>query len=252
MIRRPPRSTLFPYTTLFRSLSEEDRIKEEFKRKLLEKQQETKEEETVEEVKEVVEEVKKEPVVEVKETVKEEPKEETKTVSEVKTGETGKPTINVKEGELVKLNLKATDPDGDPLSYTFTKPLDDNGQWQTEYGDAGRYAVTVTVSDGKLAAEQEILVIVESINKAPELDKITDISVKEGETVILALKAKDVDNDELSYTITGWMTASTYKTDYDDAGEHTVKVCVSDGKEKDCQNVKVTVTDVNRAPVFEI
>src|SRR2546427_9512390 len=28
MIRRPPRSTLFPYTTLFRSLGEDDRVHE--------------------------------------------------------------------------------------------------------------------------------------------------------------------------------------------------------------------------------
>src|SRR3712207_8775746 len=30
MIRRPPRSTLFPYTTLFRSLMEEKEISQEF------------------------------------------------------------------------------------------------------------------------------------------------------------------------------------------------------------------------------
>src|SRR6266850_2683704 len=32
MIRRPPRSTLFPYTTLFRSLARRDRARPDFRR----------------------------------------------------------------------------------------------------------------------------------------------------------------------------------------------------------------------------
>src|SRR2546429_5780021 len=40
MIRRPPRSTLFPYTTLFRSLTVEDRLNEEVRQILVERQDE--------------------------------------------------------------------------------------------------------------------------------------------------------------------------------------------------------------------
>src|SRR3989338_9561281 len=53
----------------------------------------------------------------------------------------------VKETELVNLVPNAEDPDKDALIFTFTSPLDDNGQWQTTYGDAGEYTITVTASD---------------------------------------------------------------------------------------------------------
>jgi len=46
------------------------------------------------------------------------------------------------------------------------------------------------------------------------------------------------------------MTSEVYATTYDDAGEHYVKVTVSDGQLEISQNVKVTVSNLNRPPVF--
>src|SRR3989338_1529629 len=70
--------------------------------------------------------------------------------------------IKVQETELVDLETKAADPDKeDQLSYTFTPPLDENGKWQTNYGDAGTYNVTVTVSDGELSSSEQVLLTVE-------------------------------------------------------------------------------------------
>ena len=53
--------------------------------------------------------------------------------------------IVVQETDLVDLQPKASDPDKDSkLTFTFTSPLSDQGKWQTKYGDAGQYTVTVT------------------------------------------------------------------------------------------------------------
>src|SRR3989344_6604417 len=42
------------------------------------------------------------------------------------------PVKEYTEGDLVGFpNLKATDPDGDKITYTFTEPLDGEGKWQT-------------------------------------------------------------------------------------------------------------------------
>ena len=77
-----------------------------------------------------------------------------KTEDQVETQEEAAPedesvyTINVMEGDLVKLNLKATDPDGDPLYYTFSEPLNEEGMWQTKKGDGGVYNASVMVTDG--------------------------------------------------------------------------------------------------------
>ena len=39
--------------------------------------------------------------------------------------------VNVKENEMVKLNVAVQDPDEDPVTITYGKPLDNAGQWKT-------------------------------------------------------------------------------------------------------------------------
>jgi hypothetical protein len=254
-------------------MTPEEKAREEFKKRLLEKQSEVKTPEPVAtpEVKEVAP-VKKEPVAEVKTPepvatpevkevapvkkepvaeVKVTPKAESKTVSTPSKGANGDLTLALNEGDLVALKLKATDPDGDPLAYTFTKPLDNKGRWQTKVGDAGSYDVEVTVSDGVNTVSQTLKLVVKKLNNAPVLKKLSDVSVKEGGTVTLAVEASDADGDELTYKYSGWMSSPTYTTNYNDAGTHEVTVSVSDGKESVSQTVKVTVEDVNRAPTFD-
>ena len=54
-------------------------------------------------------------------------------------------TFEIDETEKLSLGLKTDDPDADVLIYTFTEPLDDNGEWQTTYGDAGEYNTKITL-----------------------------------------------------------------------------------------------------------
>ncbi len=160
--------------------------------------------------------------------------------------------ITVYEGELVELKVKGTDPDGDKVTYSFSQPLNDNGKWQTEEGDAGEYLVTVTASDGKTQTSKTLKIEVLSRNNPPKMDPIEDIRVKEGETISLSPNVVDPDGDEVTVEYSGWMTSATKKTGYDDAGEHTVTVTASDGETQVQQKVNIEVTDVNRAPEFEI
>ena len=194
--------------------------------------------------------------------VKDETKEDTEDVvndkesdnekTVTKTKESGVYKITVNEGELVKVRLNAKDPDGDALTYTYEKPLDSNGEWQTQMGDDGKYYTTVTVSDGKNDVDVDILIEVLSVNEDPVLKPLDDITVNEGETVKIRAKATDADGDDLTFTYSGWMTSDTKKTGYDDAGKHKVTVTVSDGNGgEDSQTITVTVNDVNRAPVIE-
>ena len=58
--------------------------------------------------------------------------------------------VNVLAGNLVKITPSATDiDDGDEelLAYTFTSPLNSNGEWQTTINDVGTYTIIVTVTD---------------------------------------------------------------------------------------------------------
>ena len=69
-------------------------------------------------------------------------------------------TFEVNETEKLSLEPEVEDPDADILTYTFTEPLDENGEWQTTYGDAGEYTATITVSDGVTEVSEEVLIIV--------------------------------------------------------------------------------------------
>jgi len=184
------------------------------------------------------------------------PEDEVPKIEEItqKTDEVPQPSgqsMTFTEGDLVKVDFKATDPDGDPLTITFSKPLNEKGEWQTKEGDAGSYPVTITVSDSKTSVTKELLVVVESKNHAPVIAAISPITVSEGETITLAPEVSDEDGDEVSISYGGFMTGSEYKTTFKDAGKYSVTISASDGKATATQNVEIAVLDVNRAPILE-
>lgn len=158
--------------------------------------------------------------------------------------------LSVVEEDLVTLDVNVADPDGDDVTVEYSVPFDEEGEWQTKIGDAGVYKVVVSASDGDLTSDSSIELLVEAKNRPPVLQKIADIYVNEGEIVEIKTIAIDPEGEKLTITYSGWMTSNTYTTDYDDQGTHIVTVTVSDGIHSDSQDVKVIVSDVNRAPVF--
>ena len=159
-------------------------------------------------------------------------------------------TITAKETDLVTLKLKAVDPDGLPLKYTYGKPFNDQGLWQTKDGDAGKYLVRVTASDGFSTTNADVLVIINPRNKPPVIDCPDKVTVKEGETVNLDCTFFDKENDPITTEYSGWMTSPTYTTNFDSAGDHQVLVRASDGFGNSTKTVIIHVENVPRAPVF--
>lgn len=168
---------------------------------------------------------------------------------------------SVMEGDKIVISPDVSDPDGDDLTITFSKPLDENGVWEPTYGDRGEYDVTVTVSDGTDEVEQTFKLTVQRLNRAPVLKPISTIKVKEGEKVVIPVQVFDPDGDDVIISYSGWMDSDEYQTTYDDAqpkgcdekgcvGTYEVEVTVSDGNLKASQTVKVEVLDVNRPPTF--
>lgn len=159
--------------------------------------------------------------------------------------------IEAVEGDTVKIPIKAVDPDGDYLTYTFEKPFNSEGIWQTEIGDEGKYLTKVTVSDGKLSTSEYILVTIKRANRPPTIECPDNIKVQETETVNLDCNIFDVDGDVVIIGYDGWMKSASYKTTYGDAGVHTVIVRARDKTHKVYKEINVTVTKKNRAPVIE-
>lgn len=189
------------------------------------------------------------------------PTEVTPEVVPVKSDE--KPfVVVVQETDLVNLVPKAEDPDKNTvLAYTFTSPINDKGEWQTNYGDAGEYTITVTVSDGEAATSRDVLLIVNKKEEPPTIDKSapleSSLTIDETQSIDFSVTASDLNKDPLAYkwkldgNEVGDADAWTYQTDYDSAGTHTVKVDVSDGLSEASKIWSVNVRNVNRPPTLE-
>jgi len=156
------------------------------------------------------------------------------------------------EGDLVSFpHLEAVDPEGKTVSYSFTYPLNSDGEWQTKKGDTGEYLVTVTASDGFSSADQNVLIVVKANkdNSLPvlELEK-TKYYVKEGDTLKINYVVSDADNDNVSVSFEGWMVSDTRLVGFDEEGTHSVIVSASDGKVSVKKEVTVFVERINQAP----
>lgn len=168
--------------------------------------------------------------------------------------------IKVKETELVNLEPKATDPDKEQLTYTFSPPLDKDGKWQTSYGDAGTYDTTVTVSDGELNSSEHILLIVEKKEEAPVIESFYpvegEININEGDSAHFGITAYDLNKDTLNYVweLNGKKVSETnkfdYFTDYNSEGDYLLDAYVSDGRFITKKEWKMNVKNFDRAPIF--
>lgn len=160
--------------------------------------------------------------------------------------------ITVQETETINVNVTTSDLDKDKITVEYSEPLGETGVWKTKYGDAGTYETYVLVSDGQAVVKKEFTIVVKQKNTAPSLEFIENITIDEGETIELPINAFDREGDEITVKITGWFKTETYTTSYEDEGEHNVTVIVSDGELSTSQKVKITVNDMNRAPIFKI
>jgi nitrogen fixation protein FixH len=158
--------------------------------------------------------------------------------------------INVKENELVKLNVLVVDPDEDVVTYTFGKPLDENGQWQTNYGDAGEYFVTISATDGKLTTDKDVKIVVQRVNVPPIIAVLQDRVVKEGEVVKFTPDVSDPNNDALTVQVTEPLKSGVFTTDHTSAGEYQIRVTATDGELSSEASFKLTIQDVNELPII--
>lgn len=170
-------------------------------------------------------------------------------------------TFIMNETEKISLAPNAIDPDNDNLTITYSSPLNQNGEWQTAYGDAGEYKTTITVSDGITNVSKDVLIVVNKKEEIPKIDSFSPrqdaLSIKEGESINFKVSASDIDKDQLFYQ---WLFDDKkvkegqefeYDAAYDDSGTHKVLVEISDGAAKVNKEWVVDVEDVDRVPIFE-
>ena len=169
--------------------------------------------------------------------------------------------ITVTETELVRLAPQVDDPDNDQLQFTYTPPLNSEGEWQTTYGDAGVYDLTITVSDGTNTVSQDVRLTVLKLEQAPSIVSFSPeadgVFIEESQDVSFQVAAEDPNKDPLSYrwTLNNELVSEsdgyTFESGFDSAGEYTLHVEVSDGEQKAEHSWKVTVENVDREGLLD-
>ena len=161
------------------------------------------------------------------------------------------PPKTIKEGEKVTIVPSAKDPDGDTVTFTYDFPLNESGSWKTEIGDAGKYEILVTASDGNTKSEKTFVLTVEAVNRPPVIVLASPVFFKEGEVATINPTITDPDGDEVRVTYSGWMNSNTRETTYDDAGNYKVTISARDSAGNEAAlEIIVSVEDLNRPPIF--
>lgn len=164
--------------------------------------------------------------------------------------------------ELLTFSISATDPDGEAVTYSASglpSGASFSGStfsWTPTAGQVGTYEVTFVASDGtNQDSEVVTITVISDTNQAPILASIGNRSVNEGATLAFTVSASDVDNDPLSYLVSGLPAGATYSNrtfnwtpGYAQAGSYSTTFIVSDGHVQDSEAITITVNNVNRAP----
>lgn len=157
-------------------------------------------------------------------------------------------TFRVQETELVRISVESVDPDNDNLTYYYSAPLDERGEWQTGYDDAGEYNLTIIASDGIDQSAVQVQLIIENKNQPPIITE-DKIQVKEMELVDLKTIVEDPDGDKLTYDFPApFDRDGIWTPGYDDAGEETIAFTASDGEFTVRTEVEIIISNANQPP----
>ncbi|MBS3100818.1 hypothetical protein J4204_01660 [Candidatus Woesearchaeota archaeon] len=178
------------------------------------------------------------------------------------------------ENEEVTISLNAKDPDEDEITYSagnLPEGASFEGNifaWTPSYDTVKKeglvdwvmdkfrvlsksFYVQFTASSKDKKIVQNVIITVKDANRAPVIEDIEPITANEGETVKIFPKAYDLDGNKVKLKYSGFTDSDSYKSNFGDAGTYYVKVTASDGLLESSKFAKVTISHVNRVPVFE-
>ncbi len=159
-------------------------------------------------------------------------------------------TFQVQETDLVTLSPEALDPDNDQITYSYSPPLDKNGQWQTGYNDAGEYLLKIVASDGISQTTKEVKLIVENKNQPPYVTEKKAI-IKELQVLDLKQFVADPDHDVLEYIFNKPFDKSgLWVPEYDDQGTFAAKFSILDGEFTVPARIEIEVLNTNQPPTI--
>jgi YD repeat-containing protein/VCBS repeat-containing protein len=177
--------------------------------------------------------------------------------------------IQGSEGQPLLIPVLASDPDGDRLVFWADNlppgaafdPDQHSLEWTPAPGQAGTYPdVRFLVSDGLHEVSATTTLLIAATNRPPTLVRPADLTVREGDTVRLPLRAGDPDGDALTFSsdlLPGGATLNPttglfeWTPAFFQHGTFKVPFTVSDGTSAVTVTTTITVPNVNAPPQFE-
>ena len=129
-----------------------------------------------------------------------------------------------------------------------------------DYNGTDTFSYTITQGDKTSSAD--VTVTIEAVNDAPSIDTASTIQAAENQTSVTTISVSDVDEDDLTLTLSGTDSDSfnlstdnvlTFKEapDYETKTSYSITLTLTDGVETVTKDITITVTNVNDvAPVF--
>lgn len=167
--------------------------------------------------------------------------------------------IIVTEEDLVKIVPRDsfTDLDFDKLTYSYTAPLNQDGEWQTKVGDAGEYHSTIIASDGMAEAQQEILIKVlpkytEPIELHLSLNDIPSQEIKLGQKVEFTVSAQYDGYNQLAFSVENKPEGATFNNQLftwvpSSIGNYNIVFKVTDGVLESKKTAVISVSEEAKA-----
>jgi flagellar basal body-associated protein FliL len=183
------------------------------------------------------------------------------------------------EGDLVKIVANATDYDDDDITYYFSEPLDENGEWQTDYRSSGAYVSNISAYDGFDMSSMYVKIIVKNVDVPIVFGNISKFYADEGTRVSVRLEAYNPGDEDITFSSenlpeiasiegdrlvmdldydtvkrnTGWFgrmlkAIKLYSLVFSDSETFKMKINAEAGNSSSSKNIKVVVSDVNRVP----
>ncbi|MDC0172150.1 S8 family serine peptidase [Gammaproteobacteria bacterium] len=124
-----------------------------------------------------------------------------------------------------------------------------------DYETKSSYTATVTATDGTNSTDQSIAVSVNDVNEAPAFTSLATFSADEKQTSIGTVKATDIENDTLTYSVTGTDASAvtvdsstgvlTFNAgpDYETQSSYSVTAEVSDGSLSTTQAITISINE---------
>ena len=173
-----------------------------------------------------------------------------------------KTEVTVKEGETIDLKQFVSDPDKDPLTYSFPSPFSKSGTWKTSFGDAGYKIIHFYFTDDEFNQTGKIAINIIHSNQPPQINSLFDekslVELSEGKEYDFFVNAKDPESDTLQFlwqldnqTISNEQKFK-YTFSYISEGDHYLTLEITDGLETIRRTWTILVKDSNRPPILSL